>query len=122
MATKKEMENLINDMCDSINSVAYTTLKGWNKAVQLIASDLNTGWCIEIGTDGKVAKCEEAVKEAEADHVLTFKSDAFEKLMKGEVGAEQFVGAHWKVTQTWDALVTKGSPTEVVRFLRSVVG
>jgi len=122
MATKKEIELFVNDICDSINSVVYPTLKGWNKTVQLIASDLSTGWCLKIGTDGKVAGCEEAIKEAEADYVLDFKSDAFEKLMRGEINAEQFVGAHWKVTQAWEALVTKGSPAEVVWFLRSVVG
>lgn len=125
MATKKEMEQMVDDICDAVNSVGYMTLKGWNKTVQLIAEDLKAGWCLQIGADGKVAKCEEAIKEAESDHVVTFQSDTFKKLMDGEINAKLFVGAHWKAREghTWlDAVITKGSSPELIWFLDTVVG
>ena len=98
MATREKVEELIRELVAKMNEIGPDVAADWGGAVQIIFSDLGTGWLLKMAMDGTVESCDEKIDEKAAEGTLEIDTDTyieiwekrlnpFEALSAGKVNA-----------------------------------
>ena len=105
MATKEEMQKLLDGIVDKMNEVGPYVADDWGGSVQFIFPDLNTGWILKMAMDGTVEFLEEKIDEDFADGVLELDSDILVGIMNKTISTmEVKTDGRMKLRKSLEAL------------------
>lgn len=89
MATQEEVQKWMQVVVDRINERGPDAVPYWGGVLQLVISDLDTGWLVKLAMDGTVESCVEQVDEKAATCVLEMPSDLFVGLYSGSIPVDE---------------------------------
>ena len=94
------------EFVEKINEIGPMIAEDWGGAVQVILSDLGTGWFFKFAMDGTIESWDEKIDEDAAEGVLETTSDMFVDIWEKRVpGMEALAEGKLATRKSLDALM-----------------
>lgn len=89
MATKERVVQIMEEFIERANDIGPMIAEGWGGKVQVIMSDLGTGWMVKFAMDGTIESWDEKIDEDAADGVMECHSDVFVDIWEKRLPGQQ---------------------------------
>jgi hypothetical protein len=106
MATKEKVVQCLEGVVEAGNEIGPMIAEGWGGKVQIIMSDLKTGWLFKFAMDGTIEGWPEMVDEDAADGVMECESDVFVDIWEKRLpGMEALANGQLTIRKSLDAMM-----------------
>jgi putative sterol carrier protein len=106
---KKIADDIMNELAKKLNESKDLT-EGWGKAIQIVFTDIETGYNVKFAMDGSIEKTEKkplsAIKPEDAEATCYCTVDDLKDIIDGKVSAMEAMGSgKFRIEGKLDALM-----------------